>query len=119
MTEVINNDPDHLECYSDHASDIAYYGECSYCGSSEPNVTEHVLPEVERQYGLDPIAAAELVMSDQTGRIFDGVFLDLFTASAIVAVANALNDNNQATLRSWPLVKAADACFRLINKEKS
>jgi hypothetical protein len=111
-----SEDPDQLQCYSDHASDIAYYGNCSMCDSDDKEVVGHVLPAVPRVMGMDPIAAAELVMSDQTMRMFDGVLLDTFSASAILAVYKALNEENQKTMRSWPLVKAADASFRLLNR---
>lgn len=111
-----SNDPDALQCYSDHASDIAYSGLCSMCGSDDPEVVEHVLPEVPRISGLDPVEAARKVLDSQTAMMFDGVLFDTFSASHVVAVADALSPANLATLRSWPLVKAVEACFQLVAK---
>lgn len=115
---TVNNDPDGLACYSDHAEDIRAHGECSMCTSTEVDVVGHVLPAVPRVTKLDPVEAARLVLDTQTGTIVDGIFLDTFSASYVVAVHDKLSPENQARLRSWPLVKAVDACFRLVNRSQ-
>jgi len=109
----VNNDPDGLECYSDHAHDIRTVGECAMCGSTEPEVVGHVMPDIERVKNIDPVAAARLVVDTQTARIVDGVLLDYFTAQYIVGVYDALSEPQQGMLRSMNLVKAADICLRL------
>lgn len=110
---AINNDPDGLDCYSDHAEDIRTMGACTMCGSVDPHVVGHVLPDVERVKNVDSVEAARMVVADQSARIFDGMLLDHFTAQHIVAVHDALSEPNQVKLRAMPLPKAATVCFKL------
>jgi hypothetical protein len=42
------------------------------------------------------------------------VLVDSYSASAIVAVVNALNDTNRAKLLSFPVGKVAEISFKLI-----
>lgn len=116
FAKPISNDPDGLECYSDHAEDIRTRGECSMCGSTEPDVIGHVLPDVPRRQNVDPVEAARKVVDAQTAMIFDGTLLDLFTAQHIVGVHDALSEPNKAKLRAMPLTKAAAVCFKLVEK---
>lgn len=114
---VVSLDPDGITpCYSDHEHDIKTFGCCTMCGSVEVNVVGHILPGVKRHYGMDPVAAAELVLGDMACRLFDGVLLDTFSASAIVAVDKALGAPGKARLRQMTLVRAADVCFKLLNR---
>jgi len=46
----------------------------------------------------------------------DGMLLDLFTASALVQVYDALNETNAAKFAEMPLERAADFAWRLIEK---
>lgn len=114
--DVVSNDPDGLKpCYSDHAEDIRVLGACTMCGSGEVNVVGHILPAVPRVTGLDPVAASELVLSDMTARMVDGVLLDTFSASAVVAIDKALQEPTaKEKLRQMSLVKAVEVCFRLL-----
>jgi len=111
--EIVNNDPDQFACYSDHEHDISYKGECDWCGSTDPGVVGHVLPDVKRMKGVDPVKAAAIVMQTKTATIFDGILLDLFTASAIDGVAKALSDSARAKLRTMNLLTAATVCLKL------
>lgn len=116
----MNNDPDGLECYSDHAHDIHTVHECTWCGSTEVDVIGHVLPDVERYKGVDPVKASAIVIKARGYKIFDGVLLDGFSAGAIQSVYNALStDAAKDKLRAMTLVRAVDVCFRLINKENA
>lgn len=118
MAEVTSLDPDGItECYSDHAHDIETRGECDWCGSTDPLVIGHLLPDIERLTALNPVQAAQLVMASGGCKIIDGVLLDHFTASAIVAVNNALSPAGQEKLAGMTLVRAADICFKLINRQ--
>lgn len=120
MSLYVNNDPDGLECYSDHVHDVKTKGSCDYCGSTVWNVIGHVLPHVERYKDVDPVKAAAIVMQTKSAKIFDGVMLDHFTASAIHAVHEALSSESaKAKLRAMSLTQAATVCFKLISKEKS
>lgn len=49
-----------------------------------------------------------------TGSRRGWVALDVFSASAIVAVYEALNETNRAKFAGLPLVKAAHVAFKLI-----
>jgi hypothetical protein len=113
-----NHDPDGLECYSDHAHDIYWVNACTMCGSTEPNVVGHVLPDVERHKGItDPVKASAIVTHTKSAAMFDGVLLDHFSASAVQAVYNGLSTQGaKDKLRAMPLVQAVTVCFRVINK---
>lgn len=45
-------------------------------------------------------------------------YLDLFTASHIVALYNALNETNKAKYASLPIMRQAELAFRLIRKRE-
>lgn len=110
-----SQDPDGwTACYSDHAHDIEYKGECDFCGSADPDVIGHVLPGMRRYTGKDPVAAAEIVILGAGAAFFDGILLDHFSASAVHAVHEALGEEARAKLRSMSLVKAVTICFKLI-----
>lgn len=47
------------------------------------------------------------------------VLVDSFSASAIVAVYDALTPENQAKLLGFPVAKAADISFKLLNKRSA
>jgi len=49
-----------------------------------------------------------------TGNKHGWTLLDLFTASAINSVANAINDINRDKLNSLPPLRAAEICFSLL-----
>lgn len=72
---------------------------------------------------LEPIGAAGVehckaivagAVGGYKGMKVNEVFVDSFTASAIVAVHRGLNAANKARLESMPVVRAADLCFKLI-----
>lgn len=114
---TVNKDPDGLECYSDHANDILSRGECMFCTSTDVNVVGHVLPDVTRMKGLDPVQAAAVVLKTQSVTMFDGILLDHWSASAIQQVYDALSTKEaRAKLRAMSLPKAVDTVFRVIKK---
>ena len=49
----------------------------------------------------------------------DGLLLDLFTASALVQVHDALSETNAAKLAAMPLAQAVDVTWKLIERTKS
>lgn len=60
-------------------------------------------------------ACRRIVERCQYGKI-DGVMVDLFTASCIVKVYDALNPGNQKKMRSLPICGMADISLRLLSK---
>lgn len=48
----------------------------------------------------------------------DGVAVDAFSASAIIAVYDALNDKNKAKYASYPIPFMADLAFKWINQQE-
>jgi hypothetical protein len=118
MTQpIVSEDPDGLDCYSDHAHDISTVGQCMICTSTDPRVVGHVLPDVERYTDIDPVKAASIVVFTKSAKLVDGVLLDHYSASAILAVYNALSSPDaKDKLRAMTLPKAADVCFKVINK---
>ena len=49
-----------------------------------------------------------------TGKKKGWFYLDLFTASAIMAVYNAINEENKAKIHRIPITKLADFAFRSV-----
>lgn len=111
---TIERDPLFTECYSDHAHDIRIKGQCDFCGSDDPEVIGYVLPDTQRLRGVDPVEAARRVLDERSMKIVDGVLLDVVTAQAIRAVADALTtDEARAKLRSMPIERAGRVCLKL------
>lgn len=68
---------------------------------------------VERQQGT-LISTAREVVKKRSAMRFNGHFVDLFTASAIVAVADALSEENCAKLNAMSPDKAVGIVWKLI-----
>lgn len=64
------------------------------------------------------VSAAAVVVATKTAAEFDGMLLDLWTASAMVALNAALNENNAAKFAAMPLEKAAALALKLTGKGK-
>jgi hypothetical protein len=60
-------------------------------------------------------AAAKRVVSTSTAATLEGVLLDLFTASAMVAVYEAMDDANRARFDSIPLERLAAFCLSKVS----
>lgn len=60
-------------------------------------------------------AIRNIVENHQYAKI-DGVAVDAFSAGAIIAVYDALNDANKKRYASFNVSKMADMAFKLINK---
>jgi len=64
--------------------------------------------------GLDRIAAVRQIVERRQYAKVDGVMVDLFSASAIVAVYDALKPENQAKFREAPVGLMARIAFKLV-----
>lgn len=64
--------------------------------------------------GAGILAACRTIKTEGSYAKINGVMVDTFTASAIVAVHDALNEENRAKLLALPLQKIASICFRLL-----
>lgn len=62
------------------------------------------------QAGID--ACRKIVAEKQAAKVNE-VMVDLFSASAIVQVYDAINEANRAKLVSFPVAKVADISFKL------
>ena len=62
------------------------------------------------------IAAIRNILSNGQYAKVNSVMVDRFSASAIIQVYDAINDDNKVKLRSFPVARVADISFRLINK---
>lgn len=71
------------------------------------NVTQSSTPE-------EKIAAVRAIVDAKQYAKIDGVAIDLFSASAIVAVYDALNEENRAKYAAMPVRKMAIVAFKLI-----
>lgn len=118
MSVPISNDPDGFGCYSDHAEDIRTLDICTMCGSTDPNVVGHVLPDVERLTGVDPVTASQAVLAEKSAKFVDGVLLDYQTANVIVKVFEALSTKDgKAKLRRMTIEKAGTVCWKLVTPQ--
>ena len=59
-------------------------------------------------------AARRITESRQAGRV-EGVLVDTFTASALVAVYEAMNETNRARFDSLPLERLAAFCLSKVS----
>ena len=55
----------------------------------------------------------QIVSDKQRGKV-EGVMVDLFTASAIVSVLDAINETNKEKLLALPVERMADIAFRMM-----
>ena len=55
----------------------------------------------------------QIVSDKQRGKV-EGVMVDLFTASAIVSVLDAINDANKEKLLALPIDRMADIAFKMM-----
>lgn len=66
------------------------------------------------QSGEERIAAIRRIVDEKDYAKVDGVMVDLFSASAIVQVYDALNPQNQEKYRSLHVAKMAKIAFALV-----
>ena len=66
------------------------------------------------QNGWNRIAAIRSVVAKGQYAKIDGIMLDLFSASAIIKIYNAINPENQAKYREMPVSKMASIAFKLL-----
>lgn len=66
----------------------------------------------------DPVAAARQVVETSGAVTVDGVLLDLFTASAVVQVADALSPANAQRLAGMSLPAAVAVVWKVIERSK-
>ena len=68
--------------------------------------------------GFEGIEACRRIMKEGYAKVNE-VMVDSFSASAIIAVYDALNTPNRLKLESLTVGKAATVCFKLINQQKT
>lgn len=61
---------------------------------------------------LAKIAAIRAILTDGYAKV-NGVMVDVFSASAIIQLYDAINDVNKAEYRALPIHKMADIAFKL------
>lgn len=67
---------------------------------------------------MKTIEAAKRVVANSQAEEIDGVLLDLFTASAISQVYDALSERNQARYAAMGVEKAAAIAFAALEKAR-
>ena len=63
---------------------------------------------------METIKACREIVASCSYQKVDGVMVDLFSASTIVQVFDALNSANQAKMASLPVEKMAALAFKLV-----
>lgn len=66
--------------------------------------------------GADGLEKIQSIVDSQRAAKINEVFIDFFTASAIVNVYNCLSEQNQIRLKTFCIAKVADICFKAINR---
>lgn len=72
--------------------------------------------------GQEKIEKCREIAAEHQAERIDGVLMDSFTASAVVQVYDALNDENKAKLESLmerDIVGATKVVWRAVNKSKA
>lgn len=77
-------------------------------------VREHATRVTRSTTPAEKIAAIRQIVERCQYAKVDGCTVDLFTAGAIVAVHDALNETNRARFLSLPVFKMAILAFRLL-----
>jgi hypothetical protein len=62
------------------------------------------------------VDAARSVVTNKQAQTVDGILLDLFSASTMLGVYDALNPDNKAKFEAMPLAQAQSMAFRLVEK---
>jgi hypothetical protein len=76
---------------------------------------QHIEAQRLKPMGVAGIEACRRIATEGPMKINE-VFVDAFTASAIVAVYDALNEANRANLAGRCVGQVAEMCFKLINR---
>jgi hypothetical protein len=63
------------------------------------------------------LAAFRRIVDEKSFAKIDGYGVDLFSASAVVQIHDALNEQNRARYLALSVPKMADVAFRLINRK--
>ena len=61
-------------------------------------------------------ATAKTAVDTKTAQMLEGALLDTFTASAMIAVYEAMNDSNRARFDTVPLDKLASFCLSKVGR---
>ena len=64
--------------------------------------------------GSERVEACRTIVSEKAFAKVDGVVVDQFTASAVVAVYDGLNEKNRETFVGFPISKMASVAFKLL-----
>ena len=76
---------------------------------------EYIQAQRLKPIGAEGIEACRRIVAEKQAAKVNQVMVDLFSASAIVRVYDAVNDENKARLEAKPVAIVADIVFRLLN----
>ena len=111
----------------DHFSDGMPYGTAK---GRDGDPYEFIFQELDNMglikedvYGGSPapmntIDKVQSIMDNGSAMKIDGVMVDTFTASVIMAIYNKVNEKNQDKMRSMPVEKLASSAYMLANRFK-
>ena len=111
----------------DHFSDGMPYGTAK---GRDGDPYEFIFQELDNMglikedvYGGSPapmntIDKVQSIMDNGSAMKIDGVMVDTFTASVIMAIYNKVNEKNQDKMRSMPVEKLASSAYKLANRFK-
>lgn len=65
---------------------------------------------------MNSIQVMDRIVKNHQAEKIDGVLVDMFTASAVMKVYNAVNDNNKAKMNDMGPVQLANLAFKIMEK---
>ncbi len=65
---------------------------------------------------MTPVECCRAIVQQKQANRVGGLFVDHFTASCIVQIYDAVNDENKAKLNAMPIRKLAAVCWKVAKK---
>jgi hypothetical protein len=83
--------------------------------NNEPTrVRQHGTRVTKSKTGDEIIAACRSIVANRQYEKINGMMVDLFSASAIVKVFDALNETNRASFKLLPVQRMASIAFKVL-----
>ena len=79
---------------------------------------EHGTEVTQTKSGKERISALRRIVSRGQYAKIDGVMVDTYSASSILAIYNALSPASKAKMESFSIGKMADVSFKLLAKQR-
>lgn len=82
-------------------------------------VARHQKQKLNEAKGLDKEAMLRKIVDEKQAAKIEGAMVDLFSASAILSVLDAINPTNKEKFLKLPIGRMADIAFKMLKEEKT